>query len=197
MPLTTPGLMMATWTEVSSRRVFAIDCETRPGPYGGQDFTFRNMLSIAGVFEDDISNPIYLGPGFLPGQLGMFARQMQKCLVVTHNGPRYDLPLLNGTLIKNGLEPLGPILVSDTYAHLPKRGQAFSASLGNLATRFDVGEQKGHMGEVGWEAAYAGERKALEQLRDYNIGDCITTLALRKKLLDMGLLGPPRVWRGC
>lgn len=186
---------MASWTEVRSRRVFCFDVEARPGPWGGGDFTWRNMLSIAGVYEDEPDKPIYLGPGFRAKALAKFTKNLTDTLVVTHNGPRYDFVFLNGTMMKLGIGTLPPILFSDTYAHLPKRGQAFSASLGNLAKRFDVGVTKGSMGEVEWEAAYAGDAPALEDLRTYNVGDCVTTLALRRKLLELGLLGPPRTWR--
>ena len=186
---------MATWQTVSKRRVFCLDVEARPGPWAGSDFTFRHMLSLAGAYEDDISHPLYLGPGFSPKSLEKFVTPFRSgALIVTHNGPRYDLPFLSGTLIRLGLAPLPPLLVSDTYAHLPKRGQAFSASLGNLAQRFDVGREKGRMTEVDWDRAYHGDAEALERLREYNVGDVMTTLALRAKLRELGLLGPPRKW---
>lgn len=182
---------MATWTTVREMRVFAFDVEARPGPWAGKDFTFRNMLSIAGKYEDD-DHIYYLGPGFRARQLERFVQHLKGNLVVTHNGPRYDFPFLNGTCIKNGLPPLGRVLISDTYAHLPRRGAAFSASLGNLAQRFGVDHQKGHMSEVDWEAVYEGEKWALEKLETYNKGDVLTTLALRDHLLKLGILGPPK-----
>ena len=185
---------MATWTTLSKRRVFAFDVEARPGPWAGSDFTFRNMLSLAGRYEDMVTT-VYLAPGFNAKDLERFVAPLREgALVVTHNGPRYDLPFLNGTLIKNGLRPLGRLLISDTYAHFPKRGQAFSASLGNLAQRFEVDHQKGHMSEVDWDGAYHGRPEALEKLKVYNVGDVNTTLDLRAKLLELGLLGPPRTW---
>jgi hypothetical protein len=188
---------MSTWTVHSTRRVFAFDVEARPGPWAGSDFTFRSMLSLAGVFEDDPKNPIYLGPGFSAKALERFVKPLRNgTLVVTHNGPRYDLPFLNGTLMKMGLDPLRSVLLSDTYAHIPKRGSAFSASLGNMAQRFEVGREKGSMSEVDWDLAYHNDAEALEKLRTYNVGDCHTTLALRSKLLELGILGPPRVWHG-
>jgi hypothetical protein len=151
------------------------------------------MLSLAG--GSDEHNIDYLGPGFKPKALERWVRPLREpCLVVTHNGPRYDLPLLNGTLLKMGLRPLPKVLVSDTYASLPKRGQAFSASLGNMAQRFKVGHEKGHMGEYDWERVYAGDREALIRHREYNIGDVHTTLALRRRLLELGLLRSPRYW---
>ena len=184
---------MATWRNVRTLPLFCLDVEARPGPWGGGDFTFKSMLSLAG--GPDEHNIAYLGPGFKARALERWVLPLREsCLVITHNGPRYDLPLLNGTLMKMGLEPLPHLLVSDTYEHLPKRGLAFSASLGNMARRFKLTHQKGSMSEYGWELVYTGDREALERLRTYNIGDVFTTLKLRRRLLELGLLGPPRVW---
>ncbi len=173
--------------------VWCFDMEARPGPWGGADFTFRDRLSMAGGYED---GPIrYLAPGFSAAQLERFVKPLrEQVLVVAHNGFRYDLPFLQGVLIKMGCAPLRPLLVSDTYAHLPKRGHAFSASLGNLAQRFDI-HAKGHMSEPDWEAVYAGEPAALRKLKEYNVGDVVATWELRKALIGRGLLGPARVWR--
>lgn len=173
--------------------IFCFDVEARPGPWGGGDFTFRSLLSLAGGPDEDHID--YLAPGFKAKAFERWVRPLrQRCLVVTHNGPRYDLPLLSGTLIKMGLAPLPRLLVSDTYSGLPKRGRAFSASLGNMAQRFGVDHQKGHMSEVDWDEVFAGDRDALERLRVYNVGDVMTTLTLRRRLIELNLLRSPRVW---
>lgn len=186
---------MATWKTVSTLEVFCFDVEARPGPWGGGDFTFKHMLSLAGAYSDDRKEVAYLAPGFSAAELEEFVAPLRSgALIVTHNGPRYDLPFLSGTLVKLGLQPLPRLLVSDTYAHLPKRGQAFSASLGNMAQRFGVAHQKGSMSEVEWDAAYHGDPDALAKLETYNKGDVLTTLALRDRLLELGLLGAPRPW---
>jgi RNase_H superfamily len=185
---------LTTWRTVSRRRIFAFDVEARPGPWQGSDFTFRHMLSIAGRYVD--RGPMrYLAPGFSPDELEDFIEPLRSgSMALTHNGPKYDLPFLSGTLIRAGLRPLPKLLVTDTYAHLPKRGQAFSASLGNLTRRFDVRHQKGAMSEVAWDLAYQGDLGALEKLRRYNTRDVLATIALRERLLELGLLGEPRWW---
>ena len=187
---------MATWSTVSTHGIFCLDLENRPGPYGGQDFTFKHMISVAGQFDRKPKSMRYIAPGFSADDLEAFVEPLREAnMVVTHNGFRHDLPLLNGTLVKMGLSPLPTLLVSDTYAHLIKRGQAFSASLGNLCQRFDVKDQKGSMGEPMWERVYEGDPAALLHLEAYNKGDVRATLALRHKLLDLGLLKPPSRWR--
>jgi hypothetical protein len=181
-----------SWGE--PRRVWCFDIESRPGPWGGGDFTFKHMLSIAGGYEGERVE--YLAPGFTAGALDDFISPLRSSgvLVVTHNGIRYDLPLLNGMLVKMGLASLRSVLVSDTYAHLIKRGQAFSASLGNMAERFGI-QDKGRMSEYAWEQVYEGNPEYLEKLRIYNIGDVTTTLELRAELIRRKLLKPARVWR--
>ena len=177
-----------------------MDIEARPGPWGGGDFTFRSMLSIAAGFESPAgytqSGISYLAPGFLKYELERLIMPLREgnVLVVGHNAIKYDLPMLNGTLVKLSLQPLPPLLVSDTYAHLVKSDYAYSKSLGNMAERFGI-QAKGSMSEYAWERAYAGDPEYLERLKRYNIGDVETTLALRAILLQRGMLKPPRVWK--
>lgn len=187
------GTIRTAWS--GRRAVWCFDCETRPGPWGGGDFTFRSMLSIAGGF-DGVQRIAYLAPGFTAGALEEFIYPIRhnRVLVVGHNAVKYDLPLLNGTLLKMGLAPLPPVLVSDTYAHLLKSDYAYSKSLGNMAERFGI-PAKGSMSEYSWERAYAGDSEYLEKLRVYNINDVKTTLALRAKLLKLGMLRAPRWWK--
>jgi len=181
--------------EIPPLPVWCFDVEARPGPWGGGDFTWRSMLSIAAGFE---GKPVaYLAPGFLKMELErlIYPIRHNSVLVVGHNAVRYDLPLLAGTLVKLGLEPLTrPILVQDTYLHTLKSGLAYSKSLANMAQRFGI-SSKGHMSEVDWEQVYEGNPEALARLKAYNIQDVKVTLALRRVLLERGLLKPPRVWK--
>jgi hypothetical protein len=153
------------------------------------------MLSIAAGFE---GKPIsYLAPGFLKYELERLIMPLREggVLVVGHNAIRYDLPMLNGTLVKLGLEPLiTPLLVQDTYAHLVKSDYAYSKSLGNMAERFGI-RAKGSMSEYAWERAYDGDPEYLQRLKEYNIRDVETVLALRAVLLERGMLKPPRIWK--
>jgi len=181
---------MAVVQKTRRLRLFCFDVEARPGPWGGGDFVYKSMLSIAGGYD---GGPIdYLAPGFTRGQLRDFVLPIRgPNIIVCHNG-RYDLGLLSGTLIAMGLEPLRKVLLSDTMRHLPKNGYAFSRGLGDMCRRFGVPEPKGHMGAYDWEQVYAGDPAALDRLRDYNMGDVRVTLMLRRALAD--ILLPPRIW---
>jgi hypothetical protein len=152
------------------------------------------MISLAAGFEGKAV--AYIAPGFLRYTLERTIMPLREgnVLVVGHNAVRYDLPLLNGMLIKLGLEPLPPLLVSDTYLHTLKSGAAYSKSLANMTQRFGI-PTKGHMSEVDWEEVYEGNPQALARLKEYNVQDVKVTLALRTVLLERGLLRPPRPWR--
>ena len=186
---------MRTWQTSRRGRIFGFDVEARPGPWQGPDFNFRHLLSMAGRHTDE-RTVTYQAPGFEPIDLEVFVAPLREegVLVTGHNLVKYDLPFLNGTLMRLGLDPLPKLLVSDTFAHLPKRGQAFSASLGNMCKRFGVRQQKGSMSEYDWDLVFQGDPEALERLRKYNIGDVNAQLGLRLRLLELGLLGPPRWW---
>jgi hypothetical protein len=154
------------------------------------------MLSLASKVDGDSKSVRYVAPGFHAADLEEFIAPLLEpdVIVVTHNGPRYDLPFISGTRMRLSGKSLPPLRVSDTYAHLPKRGSAFSASLGNMSQRFGA-VPKGSMSEYDWEQAYNGVPEFLTKLRKYNIGDVNATLALRRKLVELGLLGAPRIWK--
>jgi uncharacterized protein YprB with RNaseH-like and TPR domain len=184
-----------TWTRASTREAYGLDVEARPGPWIGADYTTKKLLSLAGCYEGRPDSMTYLGPGFTARQLERFVTPLREgVMVVTHNGFRYDLPFINGTLVKMRLNPLPPLLVHDTYHHLVKRGSAFSGSLGNLAARYGV-TAKGSMGEFMWERVYERDKDALAALKVYNEGDVTATLELRRVLMDAGVLRPPTWWR--
>jgi hypothetical protein len=151
------------------------------------------MLSMAAGFEGGPMS--YIAPGFLKYELERLILPMREggILVVGHNIVKYDLPMLNGTLVKLGLPCLPPLLVSDTYLHLVKSDYAYSKSLGNMAERFGI-QAKGSMSEYQWERAYEGDPEYLQRLKEYNIRDVETVLALRAVLLERGMLKPPRRW---
>ena len=174
-------------------RVWAFDVEAAPSAWGGADFTYKRLICAASGRPGAV--PHYLAPDFSAAFAEAFFAPLRdpNTLVVAHNA-NYDLDLANGTLVKLGLAPLGPVLVSDTMRHLPRNGYAYSRRLGDMCKRFGVA-RKGEMDPYDWEQVRENDPAALRRLRDYNIGDVRCTLELREVLLARGLLGPPRMWR--
>jgi len=171
------------------------DLEAQPGPWAGSDWTYRMMLTGALWTED--TGMTYLAPDFSGEELDAWVQPLRAkgTLVVAHNGDKYDLPLLTGTLLKFGLPMLGTVLLSDTCSHLPKMGSALSRKLGDLSARLDLHNQKGSLGPYEWEAVYERQEWALEALEEYNVADVLATYELWKELNRLGWLGPAKSWR--
>lgn len=114
--------------------------------------------------------------------------------VTGHYIRKFDLPIINGALMERGWQPLSPKLTSDTKGDLITRA-GWSSSQENLAAMFEVLEDKYHMSDHRWREATrltpAGVAHTRRRVKD----DVIQHMALRTKLVDLGYLGAPRVWR--
>jgi len=87
---------MAVVQKTRRLRLFCFDVEARPGPWGGGDFVYKSMLSIAGGYD---GGPIdYLAPGFTRGQLRDFVLPIRGPNIIVCHACRYDLGLLSGPL---------------------------------------------------------------------------------------------------
>lgn len=115
-------------------------------------------------------------------------------LVYGHNIRKHDLPMMNAWLLRLQLDPLPPILTTDTLRDLPRRG-GVSASLENLAAMYGLEGEKFSMSQPAWEEANKLTRDGVELARRRVASDVLLQERLREKLLSLGLLKPPRVWR--
>lgn len=92
--------------------------------------------------------------------------------VVAHNGNQFDLPVLNGRVIKYGLEPLGPVKTIDTLI-LSKN------SFGLTYHKLDyLGEYLGLGRKIKtdidlWKGCVAGDQASLNQMKRYNRQDVL------------------------
>lgn len=117
-------------------------------------------------------------------------------LVYGHNIRSFDLPLLNAGLLRRELPPLPRLLTSDTLRDYPKR-KDMSASLENLAKVYGVTSRVGskkHMSTVDWEQANRLIPDGVNEARKRVESDVLLQERLREKLLELGLLGAPRMW---
>lgn len=114
-------------------------------------------------------------------------------LVYGHNVRRFDLPLLNAGLLRLHLPPLPQLRTTDTLRDYPRRHD-MSASLENLAKLYDLGGDKKHMAIMDWEKANQLHPDGVELARQRVASDVLLQERLRGKLLDLGLLKPPRTW---
>lgn len=124
-----------------------------------------------------------------------FVRELEKAGVVFgHNIRRHDLPMLNAQLLRLQLPVLPPLVTSDTCRDLPKTA-GVSKSLENMAAMYGLKGTKLKMTQPAWEQANRLTPDGVELARKRVASDVVLQERLRAKLLSLGLLRAPRVWR--
>jgi hypothetical protein len=93
-------------------------------------------------------------------------------VIVAHNGDRFDLPKLNGRLMKHGLEPLGPVQTIDTLKLAKKNISLASNRLDYLGSVLGLGRKIDTTMAL-WGACYVGDPKALREMVRYNRQDVV------------------------
>jgi len=178
------------------QRVLDWDLENRPLNYVGDDFTFSEITAIAWKFIGDKGPPTALCLGEVPFQtmlLGFVAAFVQADIVTGHNIIKHDLRILNGALLEAGLSPLPPVMVSDTYLHLKRKG-GVSGSQQELAHMLNVKSSKVGMSQSDWREANRLTPEGIAKTRKRVVGDVVQHIALRQELLARNWLRPARVW---
>ena len=177
-------------------RILDWDLENRPLNYVGDDFTFSEITAIGWKFIGTKGEPEALCLGEVPFRtmlLGFVAAFIQADMVTGHNIIKHDLRILNGALLEEGLSPLPPVMVSDTYMHLKKKG-GVSGSQENLSKMLGVRSPKVGMSQADWREANRLTPEGIEKTRRRVVGDVKQHIALRKELLKRGWLKPPTLW---
>lgn len=93
-------------------------------------------------------------------------------VTVAHNGDRFDMPVLNGRILKHNLEPLGPARTIDTLTLARK---AFALPYNKLDF---LGEYLGLGRKIKtdidlWKGCVAGDLKCLKEMQKYNKQDVV------------------------
>jgi hypothetical protein len=195
---------VVTWRKVRPLRTLDFDIENRPLNYVGEDFTFSEITAIAWKFIGEpgpidalcLNQPIP-GGSTLPFRamlLGFVAAYVQADLVTGHNVIKHDLRILNGALLEEGLSPLPPKLVCDTYLDLKKKG-GVSGSQESLAAMLKVTSPKVGMSQADWREANRLTPQGIDKTRRRCVADVKQHIALRRELLKRDWLKPPRMWR--
>jgi hypothetical protein len=183
---------------VPKLRILDLDIENRPLSYLGQDYTTAEITAIAAcwVGEPKSMKCWLLGREDVITMLLGFCRMYESADMVTgHYIRMHDLPILNGAMVENKLLPLEEMLTCDTKMDLVKKGPVFSASQENLSEMLGVVAPKIHMNTPRWREANRLTPAGFKLTEARAVGDVRQHMALRKKLLERGLLGEPRMWR--
>jgi hypothetical protein len=178
-------------------RVLDFDIENRPLSYLGSDFTTGEVTAIAWAWTDapqDVT--VYLlGETDLPEMLAAFVEAYDRADLVTGHYVRlHDLPMVNGALMELGRPALRDVLVQDTKLDL-MRSKGLSLSQESLAAMFRLDHQKVQMNQAKWRAANRLTPAGLAEVRKRVIGDVQQHIEMRRRLLELGYLSRPRMWR--
>ena len=182
-------------------RVLDFDIEAQPGAWFGGDFVTKRVLAIAACWVVDGKatevecRTRYGGKGTTIKMLKWFKELYDEADIVTGHFIRgYDLPGLQGAMIRYQLPLLGQKMTQDTKLDMVK-ASGISKSQENLGALYELEHPKVPMTTVDWEHAGDLSKAGLELVRGRAIGDVIQHVELREKMIECGSLGDPRIWR--
>jgi len=185
-------------------RILDFDIEVRPMAFYGGDFTTGQPTAIAWKFIGEFSGVEcrLIGESFdtrrvFDEEIAMLeafrAAYDQADIVTGHYVRGFDLPTLNGRMMRHGLPLLGTKLVQDTKGDLG-RATKMSKSQENLGAMFELKHPKVPMNTTLWEVGNALVPEGIEATRRRVIGDVEQHIELRATMLRRGYLGAPRAW---
>jgi hypothetical protein len=176
-------------------RVLDFDIENRPLTYLGSDFTTAEVTAIAWAWDADDVTVYLLGEHPLRYILERFVEAYNEADMVTgHYIKGHDLPMVNGALVECGMPSLQDKLVQDTKTDLIAL-KGISKSQESLGSMFRLDQPKVQMNQTKWRAANRLTPEGLAEVRERVVGDVRQHIAMRQRLLDLGYLAGPRVWR--
>jgi hypothetical protein len=177
-------------------RTLDFDLENRPISYMGSDYTTADITAIAWSWYDREEVEVWL-LGLVPQRMILekfLERYAEADIVTGHYIRKHDLPIINGALMEHELPMLTAKLTSDTKLDLVKRA-GISASQENLAEMYGLPHAKQHMSQIDWRKANRLTPEGIEATRKRVVDDVIQHKALRRRLIEAGALGPPRLWK--
>ena len=183
-------------------RILDFDCEARPLAWISSDYVSKEITAIAWKFigEESQVGCALLGPEAYGGtntvdMLTQFRTAYDRADMVTgHYIKGYDLPMVNGMLMEYGLPPLSDKLAQDTKIDLVPRA-GISASQENIGAMLGLVNPKVKMNQTTWRSANRLEPEGLKMTRERVVGDVLQHIEMRQRLLELGYLKSPSVWK--
>lgn len=100
--------------------------------------------------------------------------------VITYNGARHDIPMINREFIRNGYTPPSPYKQIDLFKTVKKQFKFPSNKLQHVCSELEIGAKAGHDGFKTWIECLKGEETAWAKMKRYNIHDVRLTERLYK-----------------
>lgn len=186
------------------QRILDFDVECRPLAWYGGDWVTKQPTAIAWKFvgaRDGLEVAV-IGESFdtrrvLDEERAMLERFRAAYdaadIVTGHFIRSFDLPLLNGALMRLGLPLLGAKMTQDTKSDLV-RGSGLSKSQQNLGAMFELHHPKVPMNTALWAEANMLLPEGIAATKKRVVGDVRQHVELRAAMLARGVLGPARPW---
>jgi hypothetical protein len=178
-------------------RILDFDVEARPLHWISGDYVSKEITAMAWAWTDkpeDVTCYL-LGDTDPITMLQAFRRAYEQADMVTGHFIRgYDLPMVNGALTEYQLPALGDKLSHDTKLDLIRR-QGLSGSQENLGAMLGLEHGKVKMDQAKWRAANRLTPEGLAAVRERVVGDVQQHIEMRRRLMDLGYLGPAVVWK--
>jgi hypothetical protein len=179
-------------------RVLDFDVEARPLHWISGDYVSKEITAIAWAWCDapEQVTCYLLGETAPMTMLQAFCTAYAQADMVTGHFIRgYDLPMVNGALTEYQLPPLPDKLSQDTKIDLVRR-QGLSGSQENIGVMLGLEHPKVKMDQRSWRDANRLTPEGREKTRARVVGDVRQHIEMRARLLELGYLGPPVLWKG-
>lgn len=174
-------------------RILDFDVEARALGYGDPDWVPQEITAIAWSWLDEDRVACQLRVYGVRRMFERFLKAYEQADIITgHNLRRFDLPLLNAELIRNGFQPLSPKLCQDTLRQVV-RTKGIKRDQDNLCKLFRLPEEKVSLSWQDWQDAY-GEA-GWPTIKERVVTDVRQHKLMREEMLRRGWLKPPRPWR--
>jgi hypothetical protein len=92
-------------------------------------------------------------------------------VVITYNGLKFDIPMLNNEFIKLKLPPIRPQKHIDLYRTARSQLKLASNKLAYVARYLKIGQKVQNKGFTLWLGCLAGNKQDWADMKEYNIGD--------------------------
>jgi len=174
-------------------RVLDFDIETIAAGFADPNWVPQKITCVAWswVGNDGVEIRTRLEDGIKPMLEDFLAAYNEADVVTGHNITRFDLPIVNSEMLRNGYPSLKTILAEDTMSLVKTKG--FKKGQDVLATLLKLPVDKLPLNWQQWQDAY--EEDDWATIKQRCAGDVIQHKLLRIEMKKRGMLNPPRKWK--
>jgi hypothetical protein len=182
---------------LTPKAILDFDIECRPLSWYGGDFVTKEITSIAWAWitkRPKVEVVLLTQENTVADLLEVFLPVIRSADVVTGHFIRgFDLPLIQGACVETEMQLLGPTMSQDTKLDL-MTFQGLSKSQENLGALLGLRNPKVGMNQATWREANRLTPEGITLTRDRVTGDVRQHIEMRQRMLDLGILGPPKLW---